>query len=33
MCCCTCCTGIINQDDLFKEDSGRRVKDAVDRPE
>lgn len=29
----TCDTGIIYQDNLFEQDGGRRVQDAVDRPE
>lgn len=29
----TCNTGVIYKDDLFQQDSGRRVQDAVDCPE
>lgn len=29
----TCNAGIIHQDDLFEQDGGSRVQDAVDRPE
>lgn len=29
----TCNTGIVHQDNLFEQDGGRRVQDAVDRPE
>lgn len=29
----TCGTGIIHQNDLLEQDGGRRVQDAVDRPE
>lgn len=29
----TCDTGIVHHDNLFEQDGGRRVQDAVDRPE